>query len=135
MDRPHALKQLEVSLQLSRKIVDMYKNNDPRYSHLEQAEVEKCAKAINESESWLEHTREILHSVKGHMPAPIKVPEIIQQRLSFEEISFPIIHKGKPKVVPPKEEAQSSGDGETTSNNTDANAPPAPAGNAEMEVE
>jgi len=118
-ERPNAIRELEVSIQLARKVVDMKLAKEPRYEHLEMTDVEKLKKSILENQQWLDHTREILHSVKPHMAPPINAQEVIQQRKGFEAVVHPIMNKPKPKVESPKKEAA-----ETNMENKDGPAEP-----------
>lgn len=78
--------------------------NEPRYEHLDSSDVEKLKKSINESQQWLDHTRDILLSVKPNMSSPIKAGEIIMHRKSFEAVVQPVMNKPKPKPPSPKKE-------------------------------
>jgi len=110
-----------VSIQLARKVVDMKLGKEPRYEHLEMTDIEKLKKAILENQQWLDHTREILHSVERHMAPPINSQEIIQQRKGFEAVAHPIMNKPKPKVESPKKENVAA---ETNVENKDSPAKP-----------
>merc|ERR1711892_1138163 len=51
-ERPGAINQFGQCLQLAQKAVDSYKAGDDKFSHLDQAEVEKVQKAIGEKQEW-----------------------------------------------------------------------------------
>ncbi|ODN05638.1 Heat shock 70 kDa protein 4L [Orchesella cincta] len=142
-DRPRAFKEVEVTLQLARKQVDLYNSKDAKYDHIEQKEIDKVVKAIQESETWLEQTRQKFHqNYQPYMPVPVKCKEILEQRRVLESKINPILNTPKPKVEPPKEDPKASKkeDAKTkknategsTTNNSEANHTPDPQA---MEVE
>jgi hypothetical protein len=90
-------------IQLARKIVDLYHSKDPRCDHLDEAEVAKVEKAIQNSESWLNEARGFLMNLNEYdlPPQEYQFSGIRASRQEFEGIVNPIIHKPKPKVEPP----------------------------------
>ncbi|CAL8082052.1 unnamed protein product [Orchesella dallaii] len=136
-DRPRAMKEVEISLQLARKVVDLYNAKDSKYDHIDQKEMDKVLKAIQESEAWLEQCRQKFHhNFQPYMPVPIKCKEIVEQRRVLEGKINPILNTPKPKVEPPKEEPKptkkedskskkNATEGSTT-NNSEANHTPDP---------
>ncbi|OXA61158.1 heat shock 70 kDa protein 4L [Folsomia candida] len=104
-ERPSAIRELEGSIQQARKVVDKKFANEAGYEHLEASDVDKLKNAIQESQQWLDHARDILLSVKPNMTSPINAMEIILQRKSFESVVHPVMNKPKAehRAPPPME--------------------------------
>jgi len=124
-ERPRAIQEVEIALQLARKIVDLYYSKDAKYDHLPEADMTKVIEAIHESDAWLTNCRQqFTQNYKPYMPVPVKAKDIRDQRKLLESKITPIINKPKPKVEPPKEDSNKEQDAKGkkgTSESTNAN--------------
>jgi heat shock protein len=121
-ERPRAMQEVEIGLQLARKIVDLYYAKDTKYDHIPEADMAKVKQTIQESEAWLANCRQQFNqNFKPHMPVPIKSKDIREQRKLLESKITPIINKPKPKVEPPKEDSNKEQDAKGKQN---ASEPP-----------
>lgn len=69
--------------------------------------------AVQQSFQWLEQVRSKTVNAPKHLPPPITVQQIRQEKASFDNIVNPIINKPVPKApTPPKED---TGDNKTQS--------------------
>ncbi|CAL8104143.1 unnamed protein product [Orchesella dallaii] len=122
-ERPQAMKQIEISLQITRKILDAYNAKDPNYEHIDQKEMDKVVKALHETEAWLDECRQKFNNYQPYMPLPIKCKEILEQRKIFENKVTKILNTPKPKAEPPKEAPKSpNNDGAKTKNPVEVSA-------------
>lgn len=62
--------------------------------------------AISQCYEWLEQTRASFVNAPKHLPPPITIAQIRQEKANFESIINPIVNKPPPKAPsPPKDEA------------------------------
>lgn len=103
--RPAIIEDFARSLQLCMKALQLIKSKDPKYSHLTDEEVGKVEKAYQESYQWLEQTRVKLSSAPKHLPTPITIAQIRQEKYNFDNSVNTILNKPPPKAPsPPKED-------------------------------
>jgi len=108
-NRQSAIEGFGLSLQLSRKMVDMFANGDEKYNHLDKEEVAKVQKAIDENAAWMDkHLSTLAKQKKWEEPA-VLISQIQSQKSAFESTCKPIMSKPKPKVEPPPPAAAPSG--------------------------
>jgi len=134
-DRPRAFQEVEIGLQLARKIVDLYYAKDVKYDHIPEADMNKVKQTIQEGEAWLANCRQQFNNHKPCMPVPVKARDIREQRKLLESKITPIINKPKPKVEPPKDDSnkekdakanEKSGDGTNANNGEQTGGPQEP---------
>ena len=63
-DRPFALEEFGRSLQLIKKAINLYFQNDERYNHLEKADVERIAKLVEDKHKWFEEKSYLINKMK-----------------------------------------------------------------------
>jgi len=149
-ERPNAINQFGQCLQLAQKAVDSYKEGDEKFSHLDQAEVEKVQKSITEKQDWFNRMCGELQKLSKTSDPPVLASQFNQEKDSFWHMASNILNKPKPKVEPPppssppKDGAASDSAKEekmdTPSEGADApksdTAPPQPTSvNGEMDVD
>jgi len=127
-ERPGAINQFGQCLQLAQKAVDSYKAGDDKFSHLDQAEVEKVQKAIGEKQEWFSRMCAEIQKLQKTSDPPVLASQFFQEKESFWHMASNILNKPKPKVEPPppapadtpatKEESM-----DTPSDNTNASDP------------
>merc|ERR1712018_615088 len=108
--RKAAIESLGHSLQMASKIVDMYRNKDEQYAHLNEADVAKVVKQIEEKKAWMDQSCATLERTDKVTNPTVLVCQFYQEQTAFEKMSKPILNKPKPKIEPPKEEKKESKD-------------------------
>jgi len=103
-NRQPAIDALGLSLQLSRKMVDMYVAGEERYNHLDKDDVAKVQKAIEDTSSWMDKQVATLAKQKKYEDPAVGIIDFNTHKTAFENTCKPIMNKPKPKVEPPKEE-------------------------------
>ncbi|CAG9766599.1 unnamed protein product [Ceutorhynchus assimilis] len=105
--RPAIVEDFARSLQLCMKALELIKNKDQKYSHLTDEEVVKVDQAFQDSYRWLEVTRAKLGAAPKHLPPPITIAQIRQEKCNFDNIVNAVLNKPPPKAPsPPKEDAK-----------------------------
>merc|ERR1712002_1116031 len=100
-ERPGAINQFGQCLQLAQKAVNSYKAGDEKFSHLDQAEVEKVQKAIAEKQEWFSRQCAEIQKLQKTSDPPVLASQFIQEKESFWHMASNILNKPKPKVEPP----------------------------------
>lgn len=109
--RPSVLENFSRSLQLCSKALELIKNNDPKYAHLTDEDVNKVNHAYQDAFKWLEQARANLHNTPKHLPVPITVAQIRQEKSNFENAANSILSRPPPKAPsPPKDDKKQAGD-------------------------
>ncbi|KAK8402003.1 hypothetical protein O3P69_001230 [Scylla paramamosain] len=96
-DLPRAFEVLSGSVQLMRKAVDLFKQGDEKYNHLEAAQVEKVEKAIEEKQDWVDKHLGLVSSTPLHADLPVTASQVMSEKGTFEALVNPIMNKPKPK--------------------------------------
>jgi len=119
-DRPQAINQLGQCLQLAQKAVDAFKGGDEKYSHLDQAEVEKVQKAISEKQDWFNRMCGDLQKLAKTSDPPVLASQFTMEKDTFWHMASNILNKPKPKVEPPPQSPPKAGEGEAAAPGGDA---------------
>lgn len=77
--------------------------------------MKKVEQAILNSYKWLDEARSQFSTALKHLPPPITVAQIRQERLNYDNLVNPIVNKPVPKPAPAKEEQPAEKDGGDTS--------------------
>lgn len=78
------LEELGRSLQLIKKAIDFYHNNDEKYNHLEKSDIEKVSKYWEEKQRWFEEKSFALSKMK-----PTDDPVVLASQIKDEiNVSF-----------------------------------------------
>jgi len=143
-NRQMALDQYGLSIQLGRKMVDMFKGGDEKYNHLDKEEVAKVEKAIQEHSAWMDKNLNALATQKKWEDPAVTISQIQSQKTAFESTCKPVMSKPKPKVEPPppapaaadsdKKNADSSKPEDVEMNGGSADASASPKGDREIPV-
>ncbi|CAG9861697.1 unnamed protein product [Phyllotreta striolata] len=103
--RPVIIEDFAKSLQLCTKALELIKSKDPKYAHLTESDLKKVEEAFQHSYQWLEESRMKLNAAAKHLPPPVTVAQIRQEKTTFENTVNVILNKPPPKAPsPPKEE-------------------------------
>eukprot|EP00112_Aurelia_sp_Birch-Aquarium-sp1_P015806 Seg353.11 transcript_id=Seg353.11/GoldUCD/mRNA.D3Y31 product="Heat shock protein 105 kDa" protein_id=Seg353.11/GoldUCD/D3Y31 len=87
-----------------RKILDLYSQKDEKYVHIEEAEMAKVAKKVDEEMQWLNTKMTDFRKTPLHMTPSVTPSLIYSEKKSLESFCNPIVAKPKPKVEPPPKE-------------------------------
>merc|ERR1712062_387045 len=129
--RKAATESLGHSLQMASKIVDMYRNKEEQYAHLNEADVAKVVKQIEEKKAWMDQSCATLERTDKVTNPTVLVCQFYQEQTAFEKMSKPILNKPKPKIEPPKEEKKDAKEGKQKDEKNGA----APETNGDMDVQ
>merc|ERR1711963_277016 len=108
--RKAAIESLGHSLQMASKIVDAYKNKDEQCAHLNEADMAKVVKQIEEKKAWMDQSCATLERTDKVTNPTVLVCQFYQEQTAFEKMSKPILNKPKPKIEPPKKEKKENKD-------------------------
>merc|ERR1712001_223734 len=129
--RKAAIESLGHSLQMASKVIDAYKNKDEQYAHLNEADVAKVAKAIEEKKAWMDQSWATLERTDKVTNPPVLVCQFYQEQTAFKKMSKPILNKPKPKIEPPKEEKKDAKEGKQKDEKKEGT----PENNGDMDVQ
>merc|ERR1712141_425174 len=129
--RKAAIESLGHSLQMASKIVDMYRNKDEQYAHLNEADVAKVVKQIEEKKAWMDQSCATLERTDKVTNPTVLVCQFYREQTAFEKMSKPILNKPKPKIEPPKEEKKDAKEGKQKDEKKEGT----PENNGDMDVQ
>jgi len=118
-ERPDAMNNLRQCLLLAQKTVDQIKAGDPKYAHLDMAEVGKVEKAIAEKTEWVDRMTAEVNKLKKTSDPTVLASQFHQEKELFWSMAAGILHKPQPKVEPPP--PPKSDDANASANKADAN--------------
>jgi hypothetical protein len=102
-ERPLAVDEFGRTLQLTRKFYDQYLAKDPKYDHIEVADMERVRKAIEEKQTWFEQQMNSQQRRPPTEPPAVFASQIRLEKEALERVVFPVMNKPKPKVELPPE--------------------------------
>ncbi|XP_027886272.1 heat shock 70 kDa protein 4a [Xiphophorus couchianus] len=108
-ERPKAFEELGRQIQMYMKIVESYKAKDEQYDHLDELEVTRVDKQVNEAMAWMNTKMNQQNSQNLSVDPVVKVGEIKVKTKELYASCNPVVTKSKPKVEPPKEEETENG--------------------------
>ncbi|XP_066955456.1 heat shock 70 kDa protein 4 isoform X2 [Macrobrachium rosenbergii] len=94
---PQAFDALLISIQLSRKVSEQFREGNEKFAHLDSAQIEKVEKAIAEKQEWVDKNMGLLTATPLHVNVPITASQVRSEKSSFDALVNPIINKPKPK--------------------------------------
>ncbi|XP_026106221.1 heat shock 70 kDa protein 4-like [Carassius auratus] len=110
-ERPKAFDELGRQLQQYMKIVEAYKTKEEQYDHLEEAEVQKVDRMVNDVMIWMNSKMNQQSKQSLALEPVVKTTEIQAKTRELFSTCNPIVSKPKPKVDLPKEENPSEPNG------------------------
>uniref|UniRef100_A0A8C1I5Y4 Heat shock protein 4b n=1 Tax=Cyprinus carpio TaxID=7962 RepID=A0A8C1I5Y4_CYPCA len=110
-ERPKAFDELGRQLQQYMKIVEAYKTKEELYDHLEEAEVQKVDRMVNDVMIWMNSKMNQQSKQSLAMEPAVKTTEIQAKTRELFTTCNPVVTKPKPKVDLPKEENPSEPNG------------------------
>ncbi|XP_029028800.1 heat shock 70 kDa protein 4a isoform X2 [Betta splendens] len=109
-ERPKAFEELGKQIQMYMKIIEAYKAKDEQYEHLDELEVTRVDKQVNDAMTWMNGKINQQNSQDLTLDPVVKVAEIRGKTKELYSTCNPILSKPKPKVEPPtKEKATENG--------------------------
>lgn len=103
-ERPRAFEELGRQIQQHMKIVESYKAKDELYDHLDELEVTRVEKLVNDSMAWMNSKMNQQNNQNLTLDPVVKVAEIRAKAKELYSAANPVLSKPKPKVESPKEE-------------------------------
>uniref|UniRef100_A0A672GJK5 Heat shock 70 kDa protein 4-like n=1 Tax=Salarias fasciatus TaxID=181472 RepID=A0A672GJK5_SALFA len=136
-ERPKAFEELGKQIQMYMKITEAFKAKDELYDHLDELEVVRVEKQVNDAMVWMNSKMNQQNSQDLTKDPVIKVKEIQAKTKELYSACNPVLSKPKPKVEPPKEEKTENGpvNGQEGSENQPCNPDKAPAGTEQETAE
>ncbi|XP_055004353.1 heat shock 70 kDa protein 4a [Boleophthalmus pectinirostris] len=120
-ERPRAFEELGRQIQQYMKVIECYKAKDELYNHLDELEVTRVEKQVNDAMVWMNGKMNQQNSQDLTVDPVVKVTEIHGKAKELYSSCNPVISKPKPKVESPKEEKP------TTNGPVNGHEEPAPA--------
>lgn len=124
-ERPKAFEDLGRQLQHYMKIVEAYKTKEEQYDHLDEAEIQKVDKMVNDVMIWMNSQMNQQSKQSLAVDPVVKVSEIQAKTRELFSTCNPIVTKPKPKVDLPKDENPAEPNGPVDG---EANAEAQPSG-------
>ncbi|XP_070774148.1 heat shock 70 kDa protein 4a isoform X3 [Enoplosus armatus] len=106
-ERPKAFEELGRQIQMYMKIIEAYKAKDEQYNHLDELEVTRVDKQVNDAMVWMNSKMNLTQDLT--LEPVVKVGEIHAKAKELYSACNPVVSKPKPKVEPPKEEKTENG--------------------------
>jgi molecular chaperone DnaK (HSP70) len=116
-ERPLAIEEFGRTLQMTRKFYDQYLAKDPKYDHIEVADMERVRKVIEEKQSWFEQQMNSQQRRPPTEPPTVFASQIRLEKEALERVVFPVMNKPKPKVELPPEPAAPKGEKDVAAEN------------------
>ncbi|XP_052443294.1 heat shock 70 kDa protein 4 [Carassius gibelio] len=110
-ERPKALDVLGRQIQQYMKVVEAYKAKDELYDHLDELEMMKMEKQVNETMTWMNNSMNLQSKHSLSQDPVVKAEEIQAKTKELYSACNHIVTKPKPKVEPPKEETPAEQNG------------------------
>ncbi|KAG7515655.1 heat shock 70 kDa protein 4-like [Solea senegalensis] len=108
-ERPKAFEELGRQIQLYMKIIEAYKAKDEQYDHLDELEVTRVEKQVNDAMVWMNTKMNLQNNQDLTQDPVVKVEEIKAKSKELYQACNPVVSKPKPKVEPPKEQKTENG--------------------------
>uniref|UniRef100_A0A8C8CJU2 Heat shock protein 4a n=1 Tax=Oncorhynchus tshawytscha TaxID=74940 RepID=A0A8C8CJU2_ONCTS len=105
-ERPKAFDELGRHIQQYMKIVEAYKTKEEQYEHLDELEMLKVDKQVNDAMIWMNSKMNAQSKQNFTQEPAVKVQEIQAKTKELYSACNPIVSKPKPKVEIPKDEKE-----------------------------
>ncbi|XP_074528306.1 heat shock 70 kDa protein 4a [Halichoeres trimaculatus] len=109
VERPKAFEELGRQIQMYMKIIEAYKAKEELYNHLDELEVTRVDKQVNDAMVWMNGKMNQQNNQDLTLDPVVKVSEIQAKTKELYSACNPVVSKPKPKVEPPKEEKTENG--------------------------
>ncbi|XP_037125475.1 heat shock 70 kDa protein 4a [Syngnathus acus] len=102
-ERPRSFEELGRQIQLYMKIINAYRAKDEQYAHLDELEVTRLEKQVNDAMAWMNNKMNLQNKQDLTLNPVVKVSEIQAKCKELYSACNPVLSKPKPKVDPPTE--------------------------------
>uniref|UniRef100_A0A8C9VTI7 Heat shock protein 4b n=1 Tax=Scleropages formosus TaxID=113540 RepID=A0A8C9VTI7_SCLFO len=126
VERPKAFEELGKQIQQYMKAVEAFKMKEEQYDHLDEEEVSKVDKMVNEAMIWMNNKINQQNKQSLTLDPVIKYSEIQSKTKELISACNPIVTKPKPKVELPKDEKTAEQDGPVNEQEAKEAAPTSP---------
>ncbi|GFN85022.1 heat shock protein 105 kda, partial [Plakobranchus ocellatus] len=92
------------TIQQIRKFLDLWRQKDEKYNHIEKSDVDKVEKILTEKSNWFGNRITQMAALKPHENPVVLASQVRNEKQNLENVCLPIMNKPKPKEEPPKEE-------------------------------
>ncbi|KAM9782002.1 heat shock 70 kDa protein 4a [Syngnathus typhle] len=123
-ERPRSFEELGRQIQLYMKIINAYKAKDEQYAHLDELEVTRLEKQVNDAMAWMNNKMNLQNKQDLTLNPVVKVSEIQAKCKELYSACNPVLSKPKPKVDPPTEKTDNGPTTESQPPNSDKKTPP-----------
>ncbi|KAL0969063.1 hypothetical protein UPYG_G00222200 [Umbra pygmaea] len=107
-DRPRAFEEMGKKIQLYMKTVELYKQKDEHYHHLNAEEMSNVETCVNESMAWMNSKMNAQNKLTIAQDPVIKVADIISKIQELDDVCNPVVYRPKPKAEDVTEEHDTS---------------------------
>uniref|UniRef100_A0A3Q3R3Z8 Heat shock protein 4a n=1 Tax=Monopterus albus TaxID=43700 RepID=A0A3Q3R3Z8_MONAL len=108
-ERPKAFEELGRQIQMYMKIIEAYKAKDEQYDHLDELEVTRVDKQVNDAMAWMNSKMNQQNNQDLTLDPVVKVGEIKAKTKELYSACNAVVSKPKSKVESPKEEKTENG--------------------------
>ncbi|XP_034539238.1 heat shock 70 kDa protein 4a isoform X2 [Notolabrus celidotus] len=109
VERPKMFEELGRQMQMYMKIIEAYKAKEEQYNHLDELEVTRADKQVNDAMVWMNGKMNQQNNQDLTLDPVVKVSEIQAKIKELYSACNPVVSKPKPRVEPPKEEKTENG--------------------------
>lgn len=108
-ERPKAFEELGQRLQHYAKIAADFRKNDEKYNHIDESEMKKVEKSVNEVMEWMNNIMNAQAKKSLDQDPVIRAQEIKEKIKELSNICEPVVTQPKPKIESPKLERTPNG--------------------------
>ncbi|XP_066872897.1 heat shock protein 105 kDa isoform X2 [Kogia breviceps] len=108
-ERPKMFEELGQRLQHYAKIAADFRNNDEKYNHIDESEMKKVEKSVNEVMEWMNDTMNAQAKKSLDQDPVVRAQEIRAKIKELNNTCEPVVTQPKPKIESPKLERTPNG--------------------------
>ncbi|XP_047723570.1 heat shock protein 105 kDa isoform X2 [Prionailurus viverrinus] len=108
-ERPKMFEELGQRLQHYAKIAADFRNNDEKYNHIDESEMKKVEKSVNEVMEWMNNLMNAQAKKSLDQDPAVRAQEIKAKIKELNNTCEPVVTQPKPKIESPKLERTPNG--------------------------
>ncbi|XP_012370177.1 heat shock protein 105 kDa isoform X2 [Octodon degus] len=108
-ERPKVLEELGQRLQHYAKIAADFRNKDEKYNHIDESEMKKVEKSVNEVMEWMNNAMNAQAKRNLDQDPVVRASEIKAKIKELNNVCEPVVTQPKPKIESPKLERTPNG--------------------------
>uniref|UniRef100_A0A8C3X1C8 Heat shock protein 105 kDa n=1 Tax=Catagonus wagneri TaxID=51154 RepID=A0A8C3X1C8_9CETA len=108
-ERPKVFEELGQRLQHYAKIAADFRNNDEKYNHIDESEMKKVEKSVNEAMEWMNNVMNAQAKKSLDQDPVVRAQEIRAKIKELNNTCEPVVTQPKPKIESPKLERTPNG--------------------------